>query len=133
MARDARHEVRVDPADLVVRTSTPGGPGGQHANRTQSRVTVELDLRTAASFDERTRRRLLDALGDVVRASSSASRSQADNRRAAEERLRGKLAAALEEREPRRKTRPTRSSVERRIESKKRRSSVKRLRGAADD
>ncbi len=124
----------IDPADLTVRVDTAGGPGGQHANRTKSRVTVELDLRTTTSFDEPTRERLRDALGDVVRASSSASRSQADNRRTAEARLANKVPAALERREPRRPTKPSRSSVERRLESKRRRSStVKRSRTETDD
>jgi ribosome-associated protein len=133
MARDTTPPVHIEASDLSVRVDTPGGPGGQHANRTKSRVTVELDLRTATSFDEQTRARLLDAFGDVVRSSSSASRSQADNRRAAESRLTSRVAAALEERPARRPTRPSRASVDRRIASKKRRSSVKRLRGDADD
>jgi ribosome-associated protein len=125
--------VTIDPTDLTVRVDTPGGPGGQHANRTKSRVTVELDLRSATSFDDATRERLREALGDVVRSSSSASRSQADNRRAAEDRLMRKVEVALEHREPRRPTKPSRSSVERRLESKRRRSTVKRSRSDTDD
>ncbi|HEV3327821.1 MAG TPA: peptide chain release factor-like protein [Acidimicrobiales bacterium] len=117
-----------DPRELTVRTDTAGGPGGQHANRTKSRVTVELDLRTATSIDEATRERLRSVFGDVVRSTSSVSRRQGENRRLAEERLARRLAAALEVRTPRRRTAPTKSAVERRLESKRRRSSVKRLR-----
>jgi ribosome-associated protein len=116
-----------DPRELAVRTDTAGGPGGQHANRARSRVTVELDLRTA-SLDEATRERLRSVFGDVVRSTSSVSRRQGENRRLAEERLTRRVAAALEERTPRRRTAPTRSAVERRLDAKRRRSSVKRLR-----
>ena len=123
----------VDPRDLSVRTDTAGGPGGQHANRTRSRVTVELDLRTAVSFDEATRARLREVFGDVVRATSSASRRQGENRRLAEERLARRLAAALEVRTPRRPTSPSKSAVERRLQAKRRRSSVKRLRTDLDE
>jgi ribosome-associated protein len=125
-------DVELDPRDLRIRVDTAGGPGGQHANRTKSRVTVELDLRTA-SLDEPTRARLREVFGDVVRSTSSASRSQADNRRAAEARLGRRLAAALEEQAPRRPTKPSKGAVQRRLESKRRRSSVKRLRGDASD
>jgi ribosome-associated protein len=125
--------VRLDPTDLAVRVDTPGGPGGQHANRTRSRVTVELDLRTATSFDEETKERLRAVFGDVVRATSSASRRQGDNRRTAEERLVRRVEAALRTPTPRSKTKPSKSSVERRLESKRRRSSVKRLRTELDD
>jgi len=123
----------LDPRDLVVRTDTAGGPGGQHANRTRSRVTVELDLRTAVSFDEPTRATLREVFGDVVRATSSVSRRQGENRRLAEERLTRRIAAALEVRAPRRPTSPSRSAVERRLDAKRRRSSVKRLRTDLDE
>jgi ribosome-associated protein len=123
----------IDPRDLAVRTDTAGGPGGQHANRTRSRVTVELDLRTAISFDEPTRERLREAFGDVVRATSSVSRRQGENRRLAEERLSRRIAAALEVHAPRRRTAPTKGAVERRLEEKRRRGSVKRLRTERDD
>jgi ribosome-associated protein len=129
----SRRGVRIDPSDLSVRVDTPGGPGGQHANRTKSRVTVELDLRTATSFDTDTLARLREVFGNVVRATSSTSRRQADNRRAAEERLTRRVEAALDTPTPRGKTRPSRSSVERRLQDKRRRSSVKRLRTDLDE
>jgi ribosome-associated protein len=125
--------LELDPRDLVVRTDTAGGPGGQHANRTRSRVTVELDLRTAVSFDEPSRARLQEVFGDVVRATSSISRRQGENRRLAEERLVRRLSAALEVRTPRRRTAPSKSAVERRLSAKRRRSSVKRLRTDLDE
>jgi ribosome-associated protein len=119
---------RVDPKDLTVRADTAGGPGGQHANRTRSRITVELDLTTATGFDEPTRARLREVFGDAVRASSSASRQQGENRRVAAERLERRVAAALDVPAPRRATKPKTGAVERRLASKRRRSDVKRLR-----
>jgi len=123
----------LDPRDLTMRTDTAGGPGGQHANRTRSRVTVELDLRTASSFDEPTRARLREVFGDVVRATSSVSRLQGENRRLAEARLARRIAAALEVRTPRRPTAPSKSAVQRRLDAKRRRGSVKRLRTELDE
>lgn len=122
----------VDLRDLRVRVDTAGGPGGQHANRTRSRVTVELDLRTAR-LPEPARARLRAAFGDVVRSTSSTSRSQAENRRRAEARLLARIDDALQVAAPRRPTAPSRAAVDRRIEEKRRRGSLKRLRGADDE
>jgi ribosome-associated protein len=124
---------RINPKDLTVRADTAGGPGGQHANRTRSRITVELDLSTATGFDEPTRARLREVFGDVVRASSSASRQQGENRRVAVERLERRVAAALDVPAPRRATKPKTGAVERRLTSKRRRSDVKRLRSSDVD
>ena len=122
-----------DPTELRVRVDTAGGPGGQHANRARSRVTVELDLRTAISLDPDVRARLRGAFGDVVRATSSASRRQGENRRLAEARLARRVAEALDLPAPRRETRPTRAGVERRLATKRRRAQLKRDRSAGDD
>ncbi|HLK45642.1 MAG TPA: peptide chain release factor-like protein [Acidimicrobiales bacterium] len=123
----------LDLAELTVRVDTAGGPGGQHANRTKSRVTVELDLRTVASLDQPTVARLREVFGDVVRATSSVSRRQGENRRIAEERLVSRLEAALAPVAIRRATRPTSGAVQRRLSDKRRRASVKRLRRDRDD
>lgn len=115
------------------RASTPGGPGGQHANRTSSRVEVRFDVARSPSLGPRQRARLLERLGPVVRASASDERSQARNRRLALDRLAGRLADALAVSAPRRPTRPTRSSQERRLREKHRRSDVKRGRRSGPD
>ncbi len=115
------------------RASTPGGPGGQHANRTSSRVEVTFDVARSAALGPRQRARLLERLGPVVRASASDERSQAHNRRLALERLADRLAGALAVRTPRRPTRPTGASQERRLRQKHRRSDVKRGRRPAGD
>lgn len=105
--------------EIEVRATTSGGPGGQHANRSQTRIEVRLDLAAATSLGPRQRARLMERLGPVVRAGAGDERSQAQNRRLAFERLAAKLAAALRVDPPRRPTRPTGGSVARRLESKR--------------
>lgn len=106
--------------EIEVRATTSGGPGGQHANRSQTRIEVRLDLAASASLGPRQRARLMERFGPVVRAGAGDERSQAQNRRLALERLAAKLAAALRVGTPRRPTRPTAGSVTRRLESKRR-------------
>jgi ribosome-associated protein len=113
-------------SEITWRATTSGGPGGQHANRTLSRVEVEFDVEASSVLGPRQRQRLLDRVGPVVRASAAESRSQARNRQVALERLAGRLDAALRVDTPRRATRPTKSSQVRRVEAKRRRAEVKR-------
>jgi len=119
--------------ELQWRTNTPGGPGGQHANRTESAVEVRFDVVASQALGPRQRARLLERLGAVVRATASDERSQARNRQLALERLAGRLAAALRVDPPRRATRPTRASKERRLSEKRRRGEVKRRRRPGDN
>jgi ribosome-associated protein len=119
-------------AEIDWRATTPGGPGGQHANKTSSRVEVRFDVRRSSALGPRQRSRLLERLGPVVRATSSDARSQLRNRQIALERLAERLAAALRTDPPRRPTRPTSGSRERRLQDKRRRSDVKRQRRPGD-
>lgn len=105
--------------EIVLRASRSSGPGGQHANVTASRIEALFDVRTSTVLTGAQRERLLAAYGPVVRAVAQDARSQARNRELALERLRGRLAAALVVRPPRRSTRPTRASVERRLTAKR--------------
>jgi ribosome-associated protein len=123
-----RRGLDVPLADITWRATTPGGPGGQHANRTLSRVEVQFDVAASAALGPRQRARLLQRLGPVVRASASESRSQARNRQLALERLAAKLNEGLRDEPTRRPTRPTRSSQVRRVEEKRHRSQTKRAR-----
>ena len=120
-------------SEISWRATTSGGPGGQHANRTLSRVEVSFDVAASATLGPRQRARLLERLGPVVRASAADSRSQARNRELALERLAAKLDAGLRVDPDRRPTRPTRSSQVRRVEAKRRRSQTKRHRRAPGD
>jgi ribosome-associated protein len=115
------------------RATPSGGPGGQHANKTASRVEVRFDVVHSSALGPRQRARLLDRLGPVVRATASDERSQARNRQIALDRLAARLAAALRTDPPRRPTGPTRGAKERRLADKRRRSDVKRQRRSGDD
>jgi ribosome-associated protein len=114
--------------ELDVRFTTSGGPGGQHANRTATRVELTFDVAASPSLSEAQRSRLLERVGEVVRVVADDERSQARNRVIAERRLAERLAAALRVDRPRRATRPSRASVDRRIAAKKRRGETKATR-----
>jgi ribosome-associated protein len=117
-------------SEISWRATTSGGPGGQHANRTLSRVEVQFDVGASATLGSRQRARLLERYGPVVRASAADSRSQARNRELALSRLAARLDAGLRVLPARRPTRPTKGSQVRRVESKRRRSETKRRRRA---
>lgn len=122
-------------AELEWRFSGSGGPGGQHANTANTRVELRFDVARAPSLGPRQRARLLERLGPVVRVVAADERSQARNRALALDRLRSRLAEALRVRPERRATTPTPASRRRRLEDKRRRQDVKRLRsgpGAED-
>jgi ribosome-associated protein len=119
--------------EISWRATTPGGPGGQHANRTSSRVEVSFDVVRSAVLGPRQRARLLERLGPVVRASAGEDRSQARNRQVALERLAERIAGGLRVEAPRHPTRPTKGSKERRLAQKHRRGEVKRGRRAGGD
>lgn len=106
---------------------TPGGPGGQHANRAATRVTLAFDVSASLSLPEDARRRLLD-LGPVVRVTVDDTRSQWRNRALARRRLTEVLEEALRPRRARRPTNPTHASRRRRLEHKRQRGMLKRLR-----
>ena len=121
-------EVSIPLSEIEMRTSRSGGPGGQHANVTASRVEAVLDVAGSPSLTETQRRRVMNRVGPRLTAVAQDTRSQARNRDLALERLRSRLAAALAVQRPRKGTRPTRASRERRLGSKKRRGEVKRAR-----
>jgi ribosome-associated protein len=120
--------VTVPRAELEVRFSPSGGPGGQHANRSATRAEVRFDVEASSAFSDEQRARVVERLGSVVRIVADDERSQARNRALAEQRLVERLRAALHVPRQRRPTRPTRSSVEQRIAGKKRRSETKSTR-----
>jgi ribosome-associated protein len=118
--------VRIRGHDLVERFTTSGGPGGQHANRSQTRVELSVDLRTCTGLRDTDRARLLSRFGDRVVVVAGEERSQTRNRQLARRRLAALLRNALAVRRPRRATRPTAASQTRRLEAKRRRSEQKR-------
>lgn len=124
--------------ELVERYSHASGPGGQGVNTTDSRVQLSFDIAASTALDEVQRERLLRRLasrlaGSVLTVVAAQFRSQRQNRLAARERL----AALLREgvappAPPRRASRPSRGSVERRLANKRRRSEIKRHRARPD-
>lgn len=120
--------------ELEWRFTASGGPGGQHANKAATRVELLFDVEASGALGPRQRARLLEKLGPVVRVVASDERSQTRNREIALERLKERVAQALRVETPRRPTRPTKGSKERRLQSKARRSSIKQSRrGLAED
>lgn len=121
--------------ELTIRTSRSSGPGGQHANVTASRVEVVFDVAASPTLSDAQRELLLQRLGPIVTAISQDARSQRRNREVALERLAERLRKGLHRDPPRRATRPTRGSVERRLGAKKRASQAKaaRRRPSTDD
>jgi ribosome-associated protein len=127
-------EVAVPVAELEFRASRASGPGGQGVNTTDSRVELRFDVAGSPSLSDEAKELALRRLGPrvdsggVLRVVAQAQRSQLANRRAAMERFAELLAAALATPRARRPTRPTRASTARRVESKRQRSDIKRLR-----
>ena len=111
-----------------------GGPGGQHANRAASKVVLRFDAAASKAFDDQTRRLVLDRLRQpVISVTVDESRSQWRNRQIARGRLRERLDSALApQAPPRRPTKPSRRSDQRRLESKRAQSEKKALRKPPD-
>ena len=117
-------------SEVDFRTSRSSGPGGQHAQKTESRVEAVFDVEASSALTERQKSRVVGKAGPVLRAIAQDERSQWRNRELATERLVEQLRAALRVERPRRPTKPTKASRERRLEQKRRRSEIKRLRRA---
>lgn len=124
--------VRIPPQELTVRATRAGGPGGQHVNTSSTRVEVVWDVRRSAALSEDQRVRLEERLASrldtrgALRVVAADTRSQAQNRSLALERLAEVVRAALVIPKVRRKTKPSKGAKEARLEGKKRRSSTKR-------
>jgi ribosome-associated protein len=121
-------DVAIPLAEIELRTSRSSGPGGQHANVTASRVEAVFDVAASATLRDEEKRRIARRHGPRVTAVAQDARSQSRNRELALERLATKLEAALRRPKPRRATRPTGASRERRLAAKRRRSERKRTR-----
>lgn len=133
-------DLTIPGAELALRFSRSGGPGGQHVNATSSRVELLWDIGASAVLADDLRSRLVAALasrldgGTVLRVVADTTRSQHENRALARDRLRGIVAAALRPRKPRRPTRPTAAARAERLAEKRRRGDIKRdRRGGGGD
>lgn len=115
-------------SEIEIRVSRSSGPGGQHAQKSSTRVEAILDVETSTALSEVQKRRVIARVGPVLRSVAQDERSQARNRELAVDRLVEKLRAALAVPRRRVPTRPGAAARERRLTAKKRRSRVKRLR-----
>jgi ribosome-associated protein len=128
-----RARLTIPSDEIVLRVTTSGGPGGQHANRSLTRVVASFHVVDSVVLSNADREMLLEKVGSVVRASASRFRSQGQNRRAALEQLTQKIAVALTRQPPRRATKPTKGSKIRRVDDKKARGRVKEQRRRPSD
>ncbi len=119
--------------EIQLRYSRSSGPGGQHAQKTETRVEAVFDVESSETLSDAQKRRLLRKAGAVLHAVSQDERSQLRNRELALERLAAAIRDGLRVERKRRPTKPTARARERRLEGKKRRGAVKRLRRAPED
>ena len=114
--------------EITFRVSRSSGPGGQHAQKSSTRVEAVFDVEGSEGLSDAERSRVLDRLGGVVRAIAQDERSQLRNRELAVERVLEQVRKAARPRRKRTATAPTKASRERRLEDKRQRGKTKRLR-----
>jgi ribosome-associated protein len=120
-------------AEVQLRFSRSSGPGGQHAQKSETRVEAVFDVEASDALTGTQKRRVVARSGPVLRAVAQDERSQLRNRELAVERLVEQLRQALKVERRRVPTKPTEASRRRRLEEKQRRSRTKRLRRDLDD
>ena len=120
--------LRIPISEIVWSFNPSGGPGGQHANKSNTRVEAELALTRLTEIDDRTKSLLIEKLGDSLRVVEDSTRSQNRNRKKAIHRMEKILIDALHIEKKRKPTKPSRSSNEKRLQIKKRRSKLKAAR-----
>lgn len=124
--------------ELITQVSTSSGPGGQHVNKTSTKVTLRWNIRTSSSISETQRRRIFQQIGNKINKRNELvvhcdeTRSQHTNHQLVREKFVRILSSALHKPKKRKATRPTRSSIERRLKAKKRRSEIKKNRSSYD-
>jgi ribosome-associated protein len=117
-------------SEIELRASRSSGPGGQHANKAETRIEATFDVVASTALTEAQKRRVVAKAGPVLRSVAQDERSQLRNRELAIERIVARLAEALKVERPRHKTSPTAASREKRLEGKRRQGTKKQLRRA---
>jgi ribosome-associated protein len=125
--------VTVPVSEIELRFSRSSGPGGQHAQKSETRVEAIFDVEASSALSEAQKNRVVAKAGPILRAIAQDERSQARNRELAVERLVDALREALRVERRRRPTKPTAASRERRLQEKRRRSEMKQLRRRPDE
>jgi ribosome-associated protein len=121
-----RGDTAIPLREITLRATRSSGPGGQHANTTATRVEATFDVAASEALSEEQKRRIIARAGPRVMAVAQDERSQARNRELALQRLARRLSSALAVPRPRRATRPTKGSVDRRLAGKRRQAERKR-------
>jgi ribosome-associated protein len=119
-------------AEVELQASRSSGPGGQHAQKSETRIVAVFDVEASNALSDAQKRRVIARAGPVLRAVAQDERSQARNRELAVERLVAALREALRVPRKRKPTKPTAAARERRLDQKRRRGAVKRLRRPPD-
>ena len=120
-------------SEIAFRFSRSSGPGGQHAQKSSTRVEALFDVEESTGLTARERALVLERLGPVVRAVAQDERSQLRNRELATDRIVEQLREATRVRRARKQTAPPKAAKERRLEDKRRRGATKRLRREIGD
>ena len=115
-------------AEVELQVSRSSGPGGQHAQKSETRVVAVFDVEASNALTDAQKRRVVARVGPVLRAVAQDERSQSRNRELALERLVAALREALRVPRKRKPTKPSAASRRRRLDQKRRRGEVKRLR-----
>jgi ribosome-associated protein len=124
--------VVVPRSEIELRTSRSSGPGGQHAQKSETRVEAVFDVTTSSALSDTQKRRVVARAGPVLRAVAQDERSQLRNKELATERLIASLREALRVERRRVPTKPSEAAKQRRLDDKRRRGEVKRLRRELD-
>jgi ribosome-associated protein len=124
-----RKAIELPLGEIELRFSRSSGPGGQHVQKTETRVEAVFDVDASSTLTDADKRRLAASAGPVVRAVAQDERSQWRNRELALERLAETIAAGLRRQRRRSPTAPTPEARKRRLATKRRRGATKRLRG----
>ena len=125
--------VAIPVSEIELRFSRSSGPGGQHAQKSETRVEAIFDVEASSALSPVQKARVIRKAGPVLRAVAQDERSQLRNRELAIERLVEALREALRVPRPRRPTKPTAASRQRRLEQKRRRGETKQLRRKPED
>ena len=136
---DVRDGLSIPAEEITFTTSRSGGPGGQHVNKVSTRVTLWFNVNGSSALSDSQKRRIRERLAGRIgrdgrlRVVCGRHRSQAANREEATARFVGLLREALERRRSRRKTSVSGAERRRRLQEKRRRGDVKRLRSRPDE
>ena len=125
--------VSIPRSEIELRFSRSSGPGGQHAQKTETRAEVIFDVERSVGLTDAQKRRVIAKAGPVLRAVAQDERSQWRNRELAIERVVDDLREALKVERKRRPTKPSAAAKKRRLEQKRRRGETKRLRRPPGD